>query len=82
MAGELVTALQAKSSRPPQFLEIEEQFLRFVLLSRAAKIPLKQDVLVQRTLLARKQLVEQYPSGVDMDTTKSFSGRFDGRKSL
>lgn len=67
-------ALHAKSSRPPKFPEVEARVLNFVHLARAAKMPVTQDVIRQRALLARDELLASNRTDIDKEEYGKFAG--------
>ena len=76
MAEQRGIALQTKSTRPPKFCEIEDCVLCFIQLARAAKISVTQDVIIQRALVARQELIQQAPPRVDINAVKKLTASF------
>ena len=66
-------ALHTKSSRFPKFPEVKERVLSFVRLARAAKMPVTQDLIQQRALLVRDEIIATNCTYIDKDYLRKFS---------
>ena len=66
-------ALHTKRARSLTFPAVEEQVLTSIALARQAKMPVTQDLIQHRSLMARNELLAMNDANVEKDSPIKFS---------